>query len=289
MENEQSVPDISNVSIKTELLNTISSFINEIDLVFDNIDKNVISKLNDFLNSITNHDEEFNTFIDQTHSSLSQFQSNLTYIMTTKQKLKTLDFSFLDDICLFQDLLHFKIFSIENKNTKRSIVKYLYNICMFCVIFKFGTSPNSIPQEQILNFISLNNQQHKNDISPQKTKPKKHYTKKNSQDTMTNIFESLMSNNEIMNIATDLSKDIQSQDIDPMMILSSLMSGKPNSKIQNLVNNITNKLEQKINNGEINKDLLEEQAKNIMNTVQSNDIQDLITSQLPNLLNQNQK
>lgn len=85
-----------------------------------------------------------------------------------------------------------------------------------------------------------------------------------------NIFQSLMSNNEIMNIATDLSKDIKEENIDPMSLLSSIMSGKPNDKLNKLVSNITNKIETKINNGEIDKDALEQQAQSIMNSVKSN-------------------
>ena len=38
--------------------------------------------------------------------------------------------------------------------------------------------------------------------------------------------------------------------------------------IQNLVSNITNKIESKINNGEIDKTVFEQQAKNIINSVQ---------------------
>jgi len=70
-------------------------------------------------------------------------------------------------------------------------------------------------------------------------------------------------------LATDLSKDIQDQKIDPMMLLSSIMSGKPNDTIKNLVSNITNKIESKINNGEIDKTIFEQQAKNIINSVQN--------------------
>jgi hypothetical protein len=306
MENAQNVTNIDNKNdkvqkdtnntdnilinlIKTNFINTVSSFINEIDLVFDNIDKNTVSKLRDLLKSIENNDGNLKLFVDNTYNVLRPLESKLTFLISTKQKLKSLDLSFLNDIILFNNLLQFKKFSNENKNTKLTIVKYLYNLYMCCMILKDEVSDN---QEQLKNFINaLPNLDSSNQTPTQKRK-----TLRNTKQTATNnnmgnigdIFQSLMSNNEIMNIATDLSKDIQSQNIDPMMILSSLMSGKPNTKIQNLVNNITNKLEQKINNGEINKGLLEEQAKNIMNTVQANDIQDLITSQLPNILNPNQ-
>jgi hypothetical protein len=95
------------------------------------------------------------------------------------------------------------------------------------------------------------------------------------------VFKSLMSNNELMNIANDLSKDIQNENIDPLTLLSSMMSGKPNNQIQKLVNNVTKKIEHKINKGEIDKTLLESQAKNIINQFQNNpeNTQQLTTTQ----------
>jgi hypothetical protein len=77
-----------------------------------------------------------------------------------------------------------------------------------------------------------------------------------------------MQNGEIMNLATDLSRDIQSQNIDPMMLLSSIMTGKPDDRVQNLITNISSKIETKINSGEIDKDILEQQAQTILSSVQ---------------------
>jgi hypothetical protein len=108
----------------------------------------------------------------------------------------------------------------------------------------------------------------------------------NSNSGLEGIFESLLSNGEIMNIATDLSNDIQMQNIDPMTLLSSVMSGKPNKQLQKLVSNITGKIERKINNGEIDKNMLEQQAKSIIDTVQnSGDIQSMLNSQMPQINN----
>jgi hypothetical protein len=78
-----------------------------------------------------------------------------------------------------------------------------------------------------------------------------------------NIFENLMGNSGILSMATELSKNIQEENIDPMSILSSMMSGRPDETVQRLIKNISGKLEEKINNGEIDKELLEEQAKNM--------------------------
>jgi len=120
-----------------------------------------------------------------------------------------------------------------------------------------------------LNGINLNEQQL---IIPSSKNISKNKIKQNTNGNgpqFGNLLESLMGNSDIMNLATDLSKDIQDQKIDPMMLLSSIMSGKPNDTIKNLVSNITNKIESKINNGEIDKTIFEQQAKNIINSVQN--------------------
>ena len=57
-----------------------------------------------------------------------------------------------------------------------------------------------------------------------------------------------------------------------MVLLSSIMSGKPDNNITNLVSKITNKIEDKINNGEIDRSMLEKQAKDIMGTVGKSNI-----------------
>ena len=84
-------------------------------------------------------------------------------------------------------------------------------------------------------------------------------------------MESLLGNKEILNIATDISQKMHSQQLNPMSMLSSLMSGDiENSQLQGLVEEIQQKVEDKINSGEINKDSLEDQAKNIMGTISNN-------------------
>jgi hypothetical protein len=80
-----------------------------------------------------------------------------------------------------------------------------------------------------------------------------------------NVFKSLMENKEIMNIASDLTRDIQAENIDPISLLTSFMSGKRDEKLEGLVNNISTKLQEKINTGKIDKGVLEKEAENILN------------------------
>jgi hypothetical protein len=86
-----------------------------------------------------------------------------------------------------------------------------------------------------------------------------------------NIMESILGNKEILNIATDISQKMHSQQLNPMSMLSSLMSGNiENTPLQGLVEEIQQKVESKINSGEIDKEKLEDQAKNIMGSITSN-------------------
>jgi hypothetical protein len=185
-------------------------------------------------------------------------------------------------------LLKFDVFKDENKNTKLSLVKYLHTIYMSVFVLHFGMVSGDVDSltHHLSGFVkgiqdrmleeSLSQEVSRKDKTKQKNVP----LPASSGPNFGNLMESLMQNNDIMNLATDLTRDIQTQNLDPMMLLSSIMSGKPNETIQNLVSNITNKIESKINNGEIDKSMLEEQAKSIMNTVQNSngDIQKMFGS-----------
>ena len=88
---------------------------------------------------------------------------------------------------------------------------------------------------------------------------------------MGNVMESILGNKEIFNIATDISKKLNDKQINPMMMLSSLMSGNiENSPLQGLVEEIQQTVENKINSGEIDKTQLTSQANNIISSITQN-------------------
>jgi hypothetical protein len=284
-----------NILVEKELLKTLGQFFNEIDLVFDNVDKNVVEKLHEFLSSLENIDN-MKSFVKDTVPNLKQYEEKISYIMTSKQKIKSSDYDFLNEIKLFNDMLDFSVFASENKGTKKSIVKYLYNIYMSVFILSFGIASdgnidsftqqisqfmNGI-QERMLEEQKEQQRQQERKVQREQTRVSQVRTSQVSQGTqgtgtqssqgmagMGNLLDSLMSNGDIMSLATDLSKDIERENIDPMMLLSSLMSGRPDSRVQSLVSNITNKIETKINNGEIDKTQLEQQANTVLNSIQN--------------------
>lgn len=288
-----------NPLIKQEILSTLVSFITQLDLVFDYINNEYINKLRDF--SVTlNDDKILLNFAETTYNILKPYETNLSYIIMEKHKIKSSFYDFLNDIVLFDNILEFNVFKDENKNTKRTIVTYLYNLYMSCFILNFGTqTDNQDFSQKLISFVENLQKVSEQQINLNSTnkKKKKHSstTKNNNNGNLNldnimgllgnsnnlnglngldNVFKSLMSNNELMNIASDLSKDIQNENIDPLTLLSSMMSGKPNNQIQKLVNNVTKKIEHKINKGEIDKKLLESQAKNILNQFQNTQPQD---------------
>lgn len=82
------------------------------------------------------------------------------------------------------------------------------------------------------------------------------------------IMSSILGNQEILNIASDISHQMSTKQLDPMSMLTSLMSGNiENSPLNGLVSQIQQKVEMKIESGEIDKSELENQAQNIMNNI----------------------
>jgi hypothetical protein len=281
-----------NPMIESELKKTLSGFFNEIDLVFDYVDKSVVERLYKFLKDLDNS-EKLRVFIINTLPILKKYETEISHVVTSKTKIKTKNLEFLKDIVLFDNILDFNVFSLENKNTKQSIIKYLYNIYMSMFILNFGLiSDNNIDDftQQLSLFVSSMQKRMQEEVMVTVIDTKNKVNSKRprpingtpTNQNFGNLLESLMQNGDIMSLATDLSRDIQSENLDPMALLSSMMSGKPDNKIQKLVENITSKIETKINSGEIDQNVLEQQAQSILSSVQNTggDFQKMFESQL---------
>ena len=298
-----------NPMIESELKKTLSGFFNEIDLVFDYVNKSIVQRLYKFLKGL-NNSENVRNFIKNTLPILKKYETEISHVVTTRRKIRKNDLEFLNNIILFDDILDFNVFSSENKNTKQSIIKYLYNIYMSIFILNFGlVSDNNIDEftQELSCFVSsiqkrieeekvtvidtvdtVDTIDTKNKVNSRRPRPipgnssNPINSSNPTNQNFGNLLQSLMQNGDIMNLATELSKDIQSENLDPMTLLSSMMSGKPDNKIQKLVENITSKIETKINSGEIDQNVLEQQAQSILSTVQNTggDFQKMFASQI---------
>jgi hypothetical protein len=103
---------------------------------------------------------------------------------------------------------------------------------------------------------------------------------------MGDMMSSILGNKEILNIANEISQQMKDENINPMMMISSLMSGKPNNQIEKLVGRIQQNVENKISNGEINKEHFEEQAKSIFESVNKTNLDGIpgLSGMLGNLM-----
>ena len=281
--------------IKTELLNTLDKFVNELDIAFEYVTKDTIMEIKKYINKIKVSDEELKSLVDDILENFKSCESKLAFLSLSNGKIKTKEFDILDNKTVFGNLLNLSLFKEENKNTKKIICKYIYNMYMSSVILKFSFSDNlsldSLNQElsKYFNVIKEQHNQQNNTVQQSgsegnKKKPIRRLPKGNPDMTnMTNlegmddIMNSLFANKDLVNIASEFTSDIQRQNINPMMMLGSLMSGKPDKKITELINQISNKLERKLNSGELDKEVFEQQASNLMNTLKTSNI----TSQLP--------
>jgi hypothetical protein len=85
---------------------------------------------------------------------------------------------------------------------------------------------------------------------------------------MEGVLNKLMQNEQIMSLATEVSEQIKTENMNPMAMLSGIINGKMDPRLNNLMTQIQEKVETKMQSGEIDKTLFEEQAKELFDNVQ---------------------
>jgi hypothetical protein len=270
-----------NELLLTNLSQTFEKFVCELELSFDYIPKEHIEKLKNLtlIESFKEHPER----LHELNETLLKFNEQICKIQFAKGKISTNDFKFLKNIKLF-DFFSFESFLPENKNTKKSIVNYLY----LFYIFSSASDNNKEALEMIEELqkqLTLNESDSNQASSSSSRKNKKQFEKltknlrknPNTMNEVNSLMSELMSNKEIMSIANDVSKQFQDNKIDPTKIMSSLMSGNLNSpELKSIFENVSSTIEQKINDGSINKDLLENQTNSIMSKIANSNLGDIL-------------
>lgn len=289
--------------IKKELFKNVDSFLNELELTMEYLDPQVIPSIRKYMEKIDIDKEEFNKFLDYTTQHLGSFEAKISAVLFSNKKIKSDFYNFLNGVNLFSNILSFRVFENESKNTKKGLIKYLYSIYMSSVFLnqtrEESSNQTDALQNKLSEFVSKIQQEAETALQAEDIKQSKQgsssskHKRRNAISVgrsdighpdpsilaslgggmggMGDIMESILGNKEILNIATDISQKMQSQQINPMSMLSSLMTGNiENTPLQGLVEEIQQKVEDKINTGEIDKSKLEDQAKNIMGTITSN-------------------
>lgn len=274
--------------VEKDFERAITQLINEIDLLFDYVPADIKAKLHKYCERVCSDKDFKRSEMKIILDKLKPFEDKIYQISVVKKKTKTSDLEFLDTLVLFEDNLQMSVFSHENKNTKISIVNYISSMYMAASFGSFGMGGNFNMDElsnELTNFVESIKQKAELTTNPKPVPKRAQRTdgasssRGASQDSMGGLLSTIMSNPDIMNMAADLTQDLQNQNVDPLSLMTSLMSGTPNGQLNNIVSKITNKLEEKLSTGELNKVALEQQAEQIMSVVQSSDL----ASQVPML------
>ena len=269
--------------LKTQLLKLIGDFTREIELSFDYIDSQKLSKLKKKLDVMNNNDIKFKEFYNSIHDVLKVYNDDGS--LNVGEKVKTKELEFLSNVQLFG--IHFSVFKDEKKNTKRTLINYLnefYIVSNFLKCSSNGDSTENLFNEihnmvkglNVSNVVSTKSATTGN--SKKKNKEPNSILDGINMSELSNTtgidfspFDNLMKNNDIMSIASELSSEMNSLDIDPMSMMTSLMSGNLNdNKLGSLLSSISGKITQKINSGAIDKNALEQQAGLFMQNISSN-------------------
>jgi hypothetical protein len=260
---------------KQNLIKTVNDFFNELGLSFEDKLSNLPSIKKHFkLVCKESHSADFDKFVQSTIQTLHPCAENINQIICSQRKIKTHQYEFLKNIHLrfHSDLgVDFNVFTSESKSTKKTLVQYLYTMLMLCNLYNSAELNINIPPEQLQAIGDLFSK--KPATPPPKdvgSNSRRHISKKladNPMDSISSLMDSVMANPDIVNIAKEISVDIQSQNIDPMSMINGLMSGKPSAQLEGLISKIGSKIDQKINSGEIDSNVLEQQAVNILNNV----------------------
>lgn len=274
-------------SIKSELFKTFDDFINELDLL-DFVDASCLDKLKTFRQSLED-EENYHKNVKDIYDTLKVYNSEIMCIVMSNKKLKTRDFAFLDKLVLFDNTINFDCFSKENKSTKQSIVKYLYSIYMSCMFLQniggeesndLSTFLKGIENLQLeKNMLTTTPQHNTHPSSRQRTNRRP--LPKNNQQSLDNIFQNILGNTDLMKIANEIGSDLQNEDFDPLTLVSSMMSGKPNPQLNKLVQNVSSKIEQKINSGELDKSKLESEATTVMKSLENTNVLSQFSQMFP--------
>ena len=269
------------LNIENALFTTLKNFVNEIELSFDYISESTRENLKTKITEL----EENGELVKDLNNYLSSFAEKICKVQFAQGKLKGEHYSFLKNINLF-GVLSFEEFKNENKSTKRSLIHYLYSFYILS-----SASENNEEAIKLVQDMVKSAKQQEDTTNPEsqttsspvnlpkdfKKMQQKLRKNKGAMNEMNNLMSQLMSNKEIMSIATDISKEFQNKKIDPNQMLSSIMSGNMNApEIKNMFDTVSNKLEEKINDGSIDKEELENQANSLLSKVGSLNLGELL-------------
>lgn len=188
--------------------------------------------------------EEFGKELSQ---SLSKFASSILIVMNSDNVPTNAQIKFLDDVHLFKDKLHLKVFKPENKKTKKVIVKHLSKLLAVSLEFLAPEDSGFLdpPEAEVPTGLNLP-------------------TGFNPMDLMGNsqLTEMFTKNKELGSMVEKMTNKLMENKVDPMQLLGSMMSGDVNNEfVKGLFVDVENDMKS------MDKDKLQEITKNIESVI----------------------
>lgn len=284
--------------LKTLYIKEVERFINELVLTFDYIDKPTQSSLTKYVKKLETNNKFFQEQSTITLHHLKIFENDMKNVINHKGKIHANMFNFMNNITLFNNLLYFHIFESENKNTKKTIVKNLFNQVYLNVQIIDSFQNIDLKnvdftkfQESTLNLLQqLQTQETPKVKETPKTqeKPSISHSRSSITPTVPLNFNELQQipgisqflDNPVMKDTMNIMMEsVHSGEINPMNMLTDLLSGKTeeNSQITTMMNKITTNIQDKIIRGETTEqELTENLTSSVTSVLNNNQIKDIL-------------
>jgi hypothetical protein len=240
--------DIEKLKLKS--LSLFKSFINDLIQVYPEHKNKIYEKYGDVL---VGDNSDISKFLD----SINKYEKLIT---NRNEKL------FDDNIYIFENIPMSDLWKKDiSESTKKNIWKYLQTFCVIHINLKSSESLKELLSGETNTLTSEN----KKDLKDLK-KIKKMKNDMEEKKTLNDLnMEDMLNNSSIGKIAKEISESLDIPNIDSADDISKLFEGEG---IMNLFNKVNSTVKQKLESGELNDDILKNEADNMYPNMMNNDM-----------------
>lgn len=247
-----------------------------------------LSLFKSFVNDLINVYPEHKTILYDTYGDVIVGENtDITKFLENISKYEKLitnrnDKLFSKDIFIFDKLPMSDIWKPDiSESTKKNIWKYLQTFCVIHINLKSSESLKELLSGET-NTLSSENKKDIKDLKKIK-KMKDDMKEKKGLDDMN--IEDMLNNSAIGKIAKEITESLELPSMDSPEDISKIFQG---DGIMNLFNKVNTTVKQKLESGELNDDVLKDEANNMYPNMMNNDIFKSMTETMTKMTESNQ-
>ena len=275
--------------VNVKIISLLKRMSAEFELIFPDVFN--YKDINKYINNLEKDKETFEAFRTKTIKTLER-------VPEASHNTKRYSYKFLVDIVLFDGLMEFKLLEVETRSTKKTIVEYLRNLKL---LFNMTTNEKLLKDYVENELNTKKSSENKKQVCKNKCKNTiknvdtidanmintfmsfaSHATSSKgapSQNLLSSILGgltnqgdpmaligSVIQNTDIMKLAEEITQELDPADLSPENLIN-VITNPSSANSNGLLVKINNKISDKINNGNVDKDALEKQARDIVNTI----------------------